>query len=295
MALAPAGPVTGFTPAEVIYPHARYPEGPQLTPQGLLVAEMPADRLALVAKGKPTRIVWTRPGCGPTSVKAIPSGGFWVLCHLDHRLVRLDNRFKTVTTITNDTGGKRIVWPNDGSVDAHGNLYFSSSGLYDLSAPPEGRVMFADAASNIVTELVGGIRYANGVRTDEAHGRLLVSEMLKGQVWAYPMIGPGKLGKPTPFFNFRDAPTPSPRYPLSGPDGIMVLPGGEVLVADYGNARLMLISQAGQLISVLPVRFPYVTNMALSPDQSEVYITMTQDNETPEEPGMVQAFKIVHR
>jgi gluconolactonase len=292
MALAP---VTGFTPGKVIFPHARYPEGPQLTPQGLLVAEMPANRISLVAPGKAPRVVWSRPGCGPTSVKAIPSGGYWVLCHLDHRLVRLDAKFKTVTTITNDTGGKRIVWPNDGSVDSKGNLYFSSSGIFDLSAPPEGRVMYADASTNVVTELVGGIRYANGVRTDEAHGRLLVSEMLKGQIWSYPMLAPGKLGKPTPFFNFRDAPTPSPRYPLSGPDGIMVMPGGEVLVADYGNARLMLTTDAGKLITVLPVKFPYVTNMALSPDQSEVYITMTQTNETEEEPGMVQAFKIDHR
>ena len=60
-------------------------------------------------------------------------------------------------------------------------------------------------------------------------------------------------------------------------------------------ASLLLTTDAGKLITVLPVKFPYVTNMSLSADQSEVYITMTQTNETEEEPGMVQAFKIVHR
>src|SRR5207244_2903887 len=67
-----------FAPDAVINPSAFYPEGPQLIDEGLLVAEMARDRIVLIANGGERKTVWQAEGCGPTSIKRIPSGGYWV-------------------------------------------------------------------------------------------------------------------------------------------------------------------------------------------------------------------------
>src|SRR3989339_1259537 len=74
--------VRRFVPREIVNPRAYYPEGPQLLPSGaLLVAEMPKDRIVKVLGGS-VEVMFEQANCGPTSVKRIPSGGFWILCHL---------------------------------------------------------------------------------------------------------------------------------------------------------------------------------------------------------------------
>src|SRR5436305_15249842 len=75
-------PHKGFTADAIVNPNAYYPEGPQLIDEGLLVAEMPRHRIVLLANSGERKTVWQADGCGPTSIKRIPSGGYWVLCHL---------------------------------------------------------------------------------------------------------------------------------------------------------------------------------------------------------------------
>src|SRR5258705_13606792 len=71
-----------FTPDVLVNPNAYYPEGPQLIDEGLLVAEMPRHRIVLIPNSGERKTVWQADGCGPTSVKRIPSGGYWGLGHL---------------------------------------------------------------------------------------------------------------------------------------------------------------------------------------------------------------------
>src|SRR5438067_7265246 len=99
-----------FTPDLLINPAAFYPEGPQLIDEGLLVAEMPRHRVVLIANNGERKTVWQADGCGPTSVKRIPSGGYWVLCHLGAYVAKLSPSFQTVQTFTQTTSGRRITW-----------------------------------------------------------------------------------------------------------------------------------------------------------------------------------------
>src|SRR5437879_2535618 len=97
-----------FVPDAVINPSAFYPEGPQLIDEGLLVAEMARDRIVLIANGGERKTVWQAEGCGPTSIKRIPSGGYWVLCHLGALVAKLSPAFQTVQTFKQTTSGRRI-------------------------------------------------------------------------------------------------------------------------------------------------------------------------------------------
>jgi len=295
LSIAP-GPLLGqpatkrIAPEEVVNPAAFYPEGPQLTAEGLLVAEMAKDRVILLHGRSET--MWSAQGCGPTSIKQIPSGGYWILCHLAHQVVRVDANFRVLRTFQYSSSGKRITWPNDASVDAKGNLYLSSSGPYSLEAAPQGRVVFIDVETGIPQDLVTGIRYSNGVLVQESKSRVLVSEMLNRRVLAYPLLGPGRLGPARVFFDFNAAPPVDHAYELSGPDGIAQFADGDLLVADYGNGRVLLLSDQGRFLDQIPVQYRFVTNMAITKDQESVFFTMTESNASPDLHGLVQRFSV---
>lgn len=284
-----------FTPAAVLNPDARYPEGPQLLADGsLLSAEMPMDRVVRsTAEG--TATVWAEAGCGPTSVKRLPGGGFWVLCHLGHHVVRLSDDFATVASIATAEDGSRITWPNDASVDGAGNLYLSSSGLFSLNAPASGRLIRIGAADDRARVLAGGIRYANGVLVQPGRQRVLVSEHLSGRVLSFPLEEDGRVGPPRVFFDFAGLPGVAHPYALNGPDGIAAFADGELLVANYGNGRLIHLSAEGEFLGVVPVALRFVTNMAIAPDQRSLYVTMTRDNSDPRLVGAIQRFTVEGR
>jgi sugar lactone lactonase YvrE len=285
-------PHKAFTPGAVINPTAYYPEGPQLIDEGLLVAEMARDRVVLIANSGERKTVWQEQGCGATSVKRIPSGGYWVLCHLGAYVAKLSPTFQTLQRFTQTTSGRRITWPNDGSVDSAGNIYLSSSGLFSLQAPAEGRVVFIDVASGVASEIASGIRYSNGVLLQEKLKRLLVSEHLNRRILSFPIADKGKLGPSTVFFDFRSAPPVSDAYDQSGPDGIEAFDDGDILVPDYGNGRILLISPNGRFLTQIPVKYRFVTDLAISRDQRTIFVTMTRDNSSQELDGIVQAFKV---
>jgi len=280
-----------FAPEEIVNPAAFYPEGPQLTSEGLLVAEMAKDRVVLLAHGR-SETMWSAQGCGPTSIKQIPSGGYWILCHLAHQVVRVDANFRVVRAFQSSSSGKRITWPNDASVDAKGNIYLSSSGPYSLDAAPQGRIVFIDVESGVPQDLVTGIRYSNGVLVQESKSRVLVSEMLNRRVLAYPLLGAGRLGPARVFFDFKAAPAVDHPYELSGPDGIAQFADGDLLVADYGNGRVLLLSDEGRFLDQIPVQYRFVTNMAIAKDQESVFILMTEANTSADLHGWVQRFSV---
>lgn len=284
-----------FGPPEIVDADASYPEGPQLTEDGVLVAEMPRDRIALVplaVGAQKTRKVWSQAGCGPTSIKRIPSGGFWILCHLGGRIERVDSEFHHIKTIESASNGVRIEWPNDASVDSKGNLWFTPSGLFSLEAPAEGRVLFINEKTNEAREAASGIRYSNGILVQEAQHRALVSEHLNRRVLSFPLKAPGRLGKPKTFFDFKNAPIEG-GYSLSGPDGIGAFNNGDLLVADYGNGRVLILSTKGKYLGALRSKYPFVTNFAIDEVGGAVYVVSSQFNQPPSYHGVVERFPIV--
>jgi sugar lactone lactonase YvrE len=287
---APA-PLRGFTASTAPAPVAHYPEGPQLLAHGLLVAEMPLDRVAKLEHGR-LEPVFEQKGCGPTSVKHIPGGGFWVLCHLGHRVLRLDEHYRLVATVDRSSDGAHITWPNDASVDPDGNLYLSSSGIFAPDAPAQGRVIYIAVANNEAKVLAGDIHYANGVLVEPKEGRLLVSEHLEHRVLAFPLRASGVIGERTVLFDFKDAPAVAAPYELHGADGMARFANGDVGVADYGNGRIIVFSADGKYLEQIPLEFRFVTNFAIRPDQSAIYVTMTRDNSSAELDGVVREFTI---
>jgi sugar lactone lactonase YvrE len=263
---------------------AFYPEGPTVVGSALYWGEMPRDRIRRFS-GKATT-VWEQPGCGPTSIKPDGRGGFWILCHLGHRVVRVDGRFKQLASLERDPAGNRLSWPNDATTDSRGQLYFTSAGVFDLAAPAEGRVFFVDLQDRAHL-LAGGIRYANGIHLDEKAGRLYISEHLGRRVLLATVTAPGKLEQPRVFFDLNATFLQKVQYPLAGPDGLHLAKNGNLYVAEYGAGRVLEISEQGVLRRVIPVATPFVTNFAYWPERDQIVVTGTFSTDDRTLPGRV--------
>jgi sugar lactone lactonase YvrE len=263
---------------------AFYPEGPTFVGGALYWAEMPTNRIRRHKDGK-TVTVWEEAGCGPTSIKPDGRGGFWILCHLAHMVLRVNGNFQLVKRLETDGVGRRLVYPNDATVDRRGQLYFTSSGVFSLRAPSEGAVYFVDLQDQ-PHRVAEGLRYANGIRIDEKRSRLYVSEHLARRVLVMSVARPGEVGAPSVFFDFSALPPASVEYPLAGPDGILLDDKGRLYVAEYGASRVMLLSTEGKLLRVIPVPMQFVTNFAALPTGQIVVVGAFQ-NEQPPMPGLV--------
>ena len=89
-----------------------------------------------------------------------------------------------------------------------------------------------------------------------------------------------------------NAPAAPDAYEQSGPDGIAAFADGDIAVADYGNGRILLLSSSGRFLTQIPLKYRFVTNLAIARDQRTIFVTMTRDNSSPDLDGVVQAFKV---
>lgn len=271
---------------------AFYPEGPTLWRDSLYWAEMTAHRIRRLPGGKGETLsavkaetVWELRGCGPTSIKRDAERGFWILCHLAHLVIRVDNAFQETGRYDRDENGGAIAWPNDASSDAQGRLYFSSAGVFDLGAPPTGRVLLIDG-DRPVRVLVSGLRYANGVFVDRAKQRLFVSEHLNRKVHVYQLAAPDRVRDGRVFFDFEAAGIKPPAFPLAGPDGLRII-GTDLYVAEYGGGRIHVVTPEGKLRKTIQVPMPLVTNMEYWPSRGFLVVVGAFEGRSPMQEGRV--------
>ena len=109
--------------------------------------------------------------------------GFVVDCHLGRAMVEVSASGVTGRRFTTNRDGQPLQDPNAAVSDGQGGAYFSDAGQFDLSAPATGRVYHL-SAMGVMTEVVGEIKYANGVNFDPATRTLYVSEHLARRVHA---------------------------------------------------------------------------------------------------------------
>src|SRR5258708_31319694 len=175
--------VGGARAEPAVIASAAYPDGLLWHGGKLYVTEMGADRVSIIEDGGTTRQFWEMAGCGPTQIVPFGPTGFIVDCHLGRAMVEVTANGTTGRRFANAPNGTPLQDPNAGTSDGQGGAYFSDAGVFDLSAPPTGRVYHL-SAMGVMTEVVGQIRYANGVNFDPATRTLYLSEHLARRVHA---------------------------------------------------------------------------------------------------------------
>lgn len=264
---------------------ARYPEGPMVRDVDVYWAEMRADAVRRRTGGVVTT-VFKEPGCGPTSVKPAGARSLWVLCHLSDQVLRVDPDGAVELRLRRARGGLRLRNPNDAAPDGLGGVFVSLSGRFALRARSTGRVVHISSAG-VVRSVIRGLRYANGLAFDPETKQLLVSEHLARKVWRLQLSDELALQSKELFLDLDALPISDASYPLAGPDGIVALPGGQYLVAEYGASRLIQVTAAGEFVAVVDAPAPFVTNAVLV--ANTLAITATSINDAEPYTGSVTA------
>ncbi len=216
--------------------------------------------------GHATSVFWSSAHCGASGLIDFGADHLLVACYDANTLVEIDAAGHTVRTFDKDGSGAPFVGPNDFATDGSGGVYFSASGVYDLSAPITGAVLHLSADGQIV-RLADTIHYSNGLTVSKDGKTLLVAEGLAGRILAFPIGSDGRLGARTVWARLIDLAPPTPNEDAyNGPDGLKLGPDGNIYVAQNGSGRVLVISAERKLVRIVNVPTRNVTNMAFGPD-----------------------------
>jgi gluconolactonase len=264
-----------------------FPEGLLWHGGRMMFTEMGADQVSIIENGE-KRAFWRDAGCGPTSIAPFGASGFLVNCHIGREVVEVLANGATGRRFRADVKGTPLQDPNASAGDGQGGVFFSDSGIFHPQAPPSGRVYHLTPAG-VMTEVVGEIRYANGVAFDGATRTLFVSEHLGRRVLALTLDGDRRVVAARVFADFAQVPAAqSHTYPLAGPDGI-ALGIGYVAVAEYGEGRVHVFERSGRHLRTLKVDMPFVDTVSFD-DAGNLYAGGAFQNTQPPFEGMVVKF-----
>lgn len=160
----------------------------------------------------------------------------------------------------------RMHQPNDIAVTQSGVLFASDPDwkngkgqLWRISAASHGKAASA--------ELIEQTGTSNGVAVSPDQRWLYLNESAQRKVWVYPLDDQQRPGPRQLLIAFDDF----------GLDGMRCDSAGNLYIARYGKGTVVKLSPAGQVLREYQLHGRFPTNVALSPDQQFLYVTMQQD------------------
>lgn len=270
----------------VINPHSAYPEGPVTAHGAIYYAEMGDDRV-MRWNGTVNAPVWSREGCGPTSVARGTDDTLVILCDREQVLVRITRDGKSVAVIDHDDTGRQFLTPNASINDANGGIFWSASGLFSPTAPIQGAVLYLDKSGRL-RRVAEGIHYSNGVALSPDGKILYVSEHLARRILAYDVGANGALSGTRVFLNLDDVVGKDPKRDWDvGPDGLAMDHLGNLYIAEYGGGRLIIVNSHAKLEATISFPEKYVTAPLLIDGDQRIFVTAPVSFEDPEAYGEV--------
>lgn len=176
----------------------------------------------------------------------------------------------SVTRWTDELAGQAPHRLNDLCFDLRGTLWVTDSGNWEamLASSPQGYrggAIFrcdSDGRSRRVAEVPD---FPNGIAVTLDGAGLLVAHTTSSSLWVYPFAGDG-LGAPELFADL----SAIGRF---GPDGLVVLDDGSVLVAGNHAESVAWVSPDGEVLDLLRTPDGWgPTNVALAPGR--LFVTM---------------------
>ncbi len=275
----------------------RFPEGPIAMADGsVLVVEIEGVRLTRVLPDGTKQTVADLGG-GPNGAAIGPDGACYVCNNGGFNWItepdgflrphgradgyvlggiqRVDLATGKAEWLYTECDGKPITGPNDIVFDKDGGMWFTDHGKSYDRLMDRGAVFYARTDGSFITEAAFPMITANGVGLSPDGDTLYATETETGRLWAWPILGPGKLGK-------EPWPSPNGGRMIGGPQGyqrfdsLAVEAGGNVCVASLVFGGISVFSPDGGLVEWYEADEPYCTNIAFGgPDMQTAYITLS--------------------
>ena len=279
----------------------RFPEGPVVLPDGsVVVVEIEGARLVRCTLDGRRQIV-AELGGGPNGAALGPNetvyvcnnGGFNWITEEDgytrphgrasnyhnagiQRVDLASGRVEMLYTHCSTPGGDvPIMGPNDIVFDGKGGFWFTDHGKSYDRLMDRGAIFYARTDGSFITEAAFPMITPNGIGLSPDGKTLYASETETGRVWAWPILGPGELGKerwPSPNGGrFIGGGTGYQRF-----DSLAIEENGNICVATLVGAGISVFSPDGGLIEFHEAPEPYCTNIAFGgEDRRTAYITLS--------------------
>jgi gluconolactonase len=258
---------------KVLNADVHFPEGPIWYHGKLYYVEY--DRNSVTTwDGEKNTIFWSQKGCGPSAIIATMRDEFLTTCYDNGTIGRISADGATLPAYTQDKDGHKFVGPNDFAPDAHGGIYFTTSG--HPGSAIDGKVFYL-TADGTIEQKADNVESANGVAVSKDGKTLYVIET-EGHRLLQFNIGPGALLSDRRLFVNLDDLTNNVGHIY--PDGVKIDSKGEIYIGQ--NPRdihaplagiIFVVNADGKLLRKLTLPSPGVPNLAFSPDEKTVYVT----------------------
>lgn len=274
-----------------------FPEGPIALDDGaVLVVEIMGGRLIRVEPNG-RKLAVADLGGGPNGAAIGPdgqcyvcnNGGFnWSTAadgymrpvgraddYVTGSIQRVDLSTGRVETLFTACDGEPLKGPNDIVFDGMGGFYFTDHGKTHGRLMDRGAVYYAAADGSFIREVGFPFLTPNGIGLSPDGRELYVSETETGRLWAFPVLGPGELGKAA-------WPSPNGGRFVGGPlgyqrfDSMAVEANGNICVATLVRGGVSVFSPEGEHLEFHEAPEGYCTNIAFGGlERRTAFITLS--------------------
>ena len=273
---------------EMIVDGARFPEGPEVIDGTLYYVEYGGHTI-MTWDGKANTMFWTQDGCGPSAVLQIPGGDFLVTCYDSGTIARVSAKGETIANYDKDADGNALQGPNDLTPNGKGGAYFTTSGPWE-SGPIVGHVYHIGADGKMVS-VADDLHYANGIVLSHDGKTLYVIESEAARIIQFKVADDGSLSDRRLFFRYADIGMTHEGAAQPYPDGMKLDKAGNFFVGHFSAPQILVLSPEGKVLGEIQVPSSATPNLALSADESTVYVMAVADTANAPYLGAVWAAK----
>ena len=275
----------------------RFPEGPVLLPDGdIAVCEIESGRIMRVAQDGVLSTI-ANVGGGPNGAALGADGRLYVCNNGGFTWSEVDGALfpghqpadyagSSIQAVDLASGAVEVLYthaadhplsgPNDIVVDAEGGLWFTCIGKMRSHDQDIGGVYYARPDGNQIVTAARPVFMANGIALSPDQTTLYVASTIERTVFAFDILGPGKLAPlpPETVFPGRVVASTTGRTWL---DSMAVTQSGKICVATLIDAHgIATIDPATGTVEIMPCPDVFTTNICFGgPDMRTAYITLS--------------------
>ncbi len=254
-------------PVELIQDGFKFLEGPAKVPDGTLYfSDIPAETIfQLSPEGNISE--YLKPS-GFANGLMYGGDGQLLACQMEGRLSSIEISTKQITVLVDQYNGIRMNAPNDLVIDREGGVYFTDPRYRAPEPWPQGvEAFYYRAKDGEVTRLGEGLKAPNGIAMSPDEKTLYVIPSMQSAMMAYPVEGPGKIGKGRVFCQLQQVDGQTE----GGGDGLAVDSNGNLYITSA--AGIQVFSGAGELLGIIQVPEQPANCAFGGPDNRTLFIT----------------------